>query len=170
MDQDDDIHLWESNLPKYIFPQTFQFLEIIRLCQVNDLPNERALVTHNKEILFTIAAESINQMLQIKPRSDEAPLSVEILTELYLKLDFPKRFQIFQTFQPSSVETQKSNPPYLASIFLERTRLIVTMMSCILGYFTDEYVDASILGFLSIFYPRQPPSFIFNFAQYLSVK
>ena len=42
------------------------------------------------------------------------------------------------------------------------------MLSCILGYFTDEYVDASILGFLSIFYPEQPPAFTFNFAQYLS--
>jgi len=32
IDQADDILLWDSNLPKYIFPQTFQFLEIIRLC------------------------------------------------------------------------------------------------------------------------------------------
>ena len=56
-------------------------------------------------------------MLQNQSKLDEAPLSIEILTELYLKLDFPKRFQIFQTFLPSSVETPKSNPPYLASIF-----------------------------------------------------
>ena len=67
-------------------------------------------------------------MLQIQPKPDEAPLSIETLTELYLKLDFPNRFQIFQTFLPSSVETPKSNPPYLALIFLERTREIVTIM------------------------------------------
>lgn len=107
-------------------------------------------------------------MLQIQPKPDEAPLSIEILIELYLKLDFPKIFWIFQNFLPSSVETQKSNPPYLASIFLEWTRHIVSMMSCILGYFADEYIDASIQGFLSIFYPRQCPAFTFNFAQYLS--
>lgn len=92
MDQVDDIHLWESNLPKYIFPQTFQFPEIIRLCQVNYLPIERAMLTHNKKILFTIIAESINQMLRIQPKPVEAPLSIGILNELYLKIDFPKRF------------------------------------------------------------------------------
>lgn len=103
-------------------------------------------------------------MLQIQPNPDEAPLSIEILTELYLNLDFPKRFQIFRSYLPSSAETPKNNPPYLASIFSRRTRQIVLMLSCILGYFIDKYVDASILGFLSIFYPRQPPSFTFNFA------
>ena len=25
IDQEDDIHLWDSNFPKYIFSQTFQF-------------------------------------------------------------------------------------------------------------------------------------------------
>ena len=42
------------------------------------------------------------------------------------------------------------------------------MLSFILGYFTNEYIDASILGFLSIFCPGQHPTFTFNFAQYLS--
>ena len=70
IDQDDDTHLWDSNLPRYIFPRTFQFQEIIRLCQINYLPNERALVTPSQEILFTITAESINQMLQIQPKPD----------------------------------------------------------------------------------------------------
>ena len=32
IDQADDICLWESNLPKYILPHTFQFTEIIKLC------------------------------------------------------------------------------------------------------------------------------------------
>ena len=108
-------------------------------------------------------------MLQIQPKPDEAPLSIEILTELYLKLGFPKRFQIFQTFLPPSAETPKSNPSYSASIFSERTRQIVTMLSCILGYFTYDYVDAFVVGFLSIFSVGQPPSSTFNFAQYLSV-
>ena len=42
------------------------------------------------------------------------------------------------------------------------------MLSFILGYFTDEYVYTLVLGLLSIFYPGQPPSFTFNFSQYLS--
>ena len=56
IDQADDILLCDSNLPKYIFPQTFQVLEIIRLCQVHYMPSERVLVTLSKEILFTITA------------------------------------------------------------------------------------------------------------------
>ena len=107
-------------------------------------------------------------MLQIQPKPDEAPLSIEILIELYLKPDFSKRFQIFQTFLPPSVETPKSNPPYSASIFSKRTRQIVTMLSCIIGYFLDEYVDASVLGFLSIVFPGPPPYSTFKFSQYLS--
>ena len=106
-------------------------------------------------------------MLQIQPRRDETPLSIETLTQLYLNLDFPKRFQIFHTFIPSSVETPKTNPPYPSTIFSERTRHIITMLSCIMGYSTDEHVDASVFGFLSTFTPSEPPATIFNFVQYL---
>ena len=42
------------------------------------------------------------------------------------------------------------------------------MLTYILGYFTDEYVDAFILGVLSIFCPGQPLASTFNVAQYLS--
>ena len=152
-------------MPKYIVPQTFQCAKVIRLCQTSYLPDQRALVTPAKEILFTITTESINQMLQIQPRPDETPLSIETLTQLYLNLDFPKRFQIFQTFIPSSVETPNTNPPYPTTIFSERTRHIIAMLSCILGYFTDEHVDSPVLGFLSIFTLGHPPTSIINFPQ-----
>ena len=92
------------------------------------LPDQRAIVTHGKEILFTITTESINQMLQIQHRPDETPLHIEILTQLYLNLDFPKRVQIFQTFIPSSVETPKTNPTYPTAIFSERTKHIISML------------------------------------------
>ena len=145
MDQADEIHLWESNFPKYVLPQTFQFPEII-LCQVNYLQNERALISHNKEILFTITTESIKFMLQIQPKPDEAPFPIKILTKLYLKLDFPKRFQIFQIFFPSSVETPKSNPPYVASIFSESKRqMIVYFLQCpVFEVFLQTYQIGSI--------------------------
>jgi len=152
-DQVDDIHLWESNLPKYIFPQTYLFPEIIRLCQNNYFPNERAIITLAQEILFTVTAQSINQMLQIQPQPEGVPFSIETFTKPYIKLYFPKRSQIFQTFLPEIAQIPKKNPPYSISIFPEQTRQIVTMLSCILGYFTDEHVDESILGFFSIFSP-----------------
>ena len=51
--------------------------------------------------------------------------------------------------------------------FPEGTRHIISMLSFILGYFTDEHTDESILGFLSIFVPGQPPAVIYNFAEYI---
>lgn len=53
-------------------------------------------------------------------------------------------------------------------MFPEQTRKIVTMLSHILGHFTDENVDESILGLFYIFSLDQPLIITFNFAPYLS--
>ena len=37
-----------------------------------------------------------------------------------------------------------------------------------LVYFIDEHTDESILGFISIFVPGQPPSIIYNYAEYIA--
>ena len=60
LDQGDEFHIWESNLPKYVVPHTPYCLDVIRLCYS---PDQRAMVYANKELLFTITAESINLML-----------------------------------------------------------------------------------------------------------
>ena len=41
------------------------------------------------------------------------------------------------------------------------------MLSFILGYFTDEHTDESILGFLSTFVPGQPPLVTYNYVEYI---
>ena len=41
------------------------------------------------------------------------------------------------------------------------------MLPFILGYFIDEHVDASVLGFLSFFVRGQPPAVIFYFSHYI---
>ena len=106
-------------------------------------------------------------MLQLKPDPQVVPLSIEALTKLYIGLDFPKRFKIFQVFMPLHVEIPQINPPYSTSKFLEGSRHVISMLSFILGYFTDEHTDESILGFLSTFTLGQPPSVIFNYAEYI---
>lgn len=63
LNQNDDIHLWESNLPRYLFPEVHPFVEIIYFCQACYIPSQRAIVTPEKQFLFTIIAESVNQML-----------------------------------------------------------------------------------------------------------
>ena len=93
-------------------------------------------------------------MLQIQSNPQAVPLSIEALTKLYINLDFPKRFTIFQTFMPLHVEIPKLNPPYSTAKFPEGSRHVISMLSFILGYFTDEHTDESILRFLSTFSPR----------------
>ena len=107
-------------------------------------------------------------MLHLKPCPNAVPLSIEALTKLYLDLDFPKRFQIFQLFMPSNVEIPNINPPYSSSEFPEESRHVISMLSFILGYFTNEHTDESILGFLSTFVPGQPPSIIYNYVEYIA--
>jgi len=42
------------------------------------------------------------------------------------------------------------------------------MLSCILGYTTDEHVHEPILALLSIFCRGKPPAVVFNFSQFLA--
>jgi hypothetical protein len=42
------------------------------------------------------------------------------------------------------------------------------MLSCLLGYYFDEWVDEPILGFLSIFSTKEKVSVKFKFSQFLA--
>ena len=107
-------------------------------------------------------------MLQLQFDPQSVPLSIETLTQLYLGLDFPKRFMIFQNFWPSHVDIPKINPYYSTTNFLEGSRHIISMLSFILGYFTDGFTNESILGFLSTLSPGQPPAIIFYYARFIA--
>lgn len=61
----DKIGLWESNLPKYQFPTIHIFPEIVHQCHANYNPGLRVVMSPDQKILFTIIAESINEMLQL---------------------------------------------------------------------------------------------------------
>ena len=69
---------------------------------------------------------------------------------------------------PLHVEIPKLNPPYSTAKFPEGSRHVISMLSFILGYFTDEHTDESILGFLSTFSPGQSPSVIFDYAGFIA--
>jgi len=72
----DDIDLWESNLPKYKFPQVHVFPEIVHQCHAYYIPSLRAIMSLDQKILFTITADSINEILQIQPSQNLTPLSI----------------------------------------------------------------------------------------------
>jgi hypothetical protein len=168
LDQSDEIGLWESNLPLYMFPQTHHFPEFSLRCQARYFPGQRAIASSSGEILFTVTSEAIDQMLQI-PRNDSAiPFSIEALNDLYQKLTFPQRAQIFEIFLPEDAQFPKKNPPYSSSIFTVKANQIIPMLSYLLGYYSDEWVDEPILGFLSIFSTEERVSIKFNFSQFLA--
>jgi hypothetical protein len=151
LDQSDEIEIWESNLPLYTFPQTHHFLEFSLKCQARSSPDQRAIVSSFGETMFTITSESIDHMLQI-PRSDSAiPFSIEFLNDLYQKLTFPQRAQIFEIFLPEDAQFPKKKLPYSSSIFTVKANQIISIICYLLGYFSDEYLYEPILGFLSIF-------------------
>ena len=75
---------------------------------------------------------------------------------------------IFQDFLPSHVDIPKLNPPYSTTKFPEGSRHIISMLSFILGYFTDGFTDESILGFLSTLSLGQPPVIIFYYARFIA--
>jgi hypothetical protein len=129
LDQSNEIGLWESNFPLYMFPQTHHFPEFVLRCQASYFPSQRAIASSIGETLFTITSEAIDQMLQI-PRNDLAtPFSVEALNDLYQKLNFPQRAQIFEIFLPEDAQFPKKNPPYPSSIFTVKANQIISVVT-----------------------------------------
>ena len=89
--------------------------------------------------------------------------------DLYIKLDPSKIKQIFQqNFIIEECHNPKDIPPYVATIFSETRRRIITMLSCILGFTSDEFVDEFIMAFLSIFTPSMPPTIMYDYAHFIA--
>ena len=91
LDQSDEIGLWESNLPLYIFPQVHRFPEFALKFQAHYLPDQRTIVLSSGETLFFITPKAIDQMMHIPRIESASPFNLEIITELYQKLSFPHR-------------------------------------------------------------------------------
>lgn len=54
VDKTDEIGLWDSNLPHYIFPLTFHALEFSKTSQACYVPGQRAIIAPSGDILFII--------------------------------------------------------------------------------------------------------------------
>ena len=64
----------------------------------------------------------------------------------------------------------KCPPPYGYTFFTDVGRLILNMISSVMGFNTSEYVDQLTLLLLSIFTPGQPPAVKYDFACYIADK
>jgi hypothetical protein len=168
MDQSDEIRFWEPNLPLYLFPQIHPFPEFTLKCQAHYIPEKRAIVSSSGEILFLIMPESIDQMMQIPQADSTSPFNLEILTELYQKMTFPQRAQIFEIFLPPSAQFTSTNPLYPSSMFSTKQNQIISSLCALLGYYSDQWVDEPILEFLSIFSIDEKPTTQFDFNMFLA--
>ena len=115
------------------------------------------------EIIFLITSETIDQMLQITRAESPSPFNLEIITELYQKLSFPQRAQIFELFLPQAAQLPTTNPSYPSSLFSIKGNQVIMSLCALLGYFSDQWVDEPILGFLSIFSTDEKPTTQFDF-------
>jgi hypothetical protein len=168
IDQSDEIGLWQSNSPLYLFPQIYHFPKFTLKCQAHYHPNQRAIVSSSRETLFLISPDTIDQMMQVPRVEPRSPLTIEILTELYQNLMFPQRAQIFELFLPQDAQFPKKNLPYHSSIFSKKGNQIISTLCCLLGYFSNEWVDEPILGFLSIFSAKEKVATHFDYSGFLA--
>jgi hypothetical protein len=105
-------------------------------------------------------------MMQVPKAEPRSPLTIEILTEMYQNLSFPQRAQIFELFLPQDSQFPKKN--YHSSIFFEKGNQIISTLCCFLCYFSDEWVDEPILGFLSIFSTEEKVVILFDYNGFLA--
>ena len=153
----------------YLLPSVHIFPEIIHYCHANYDPNQRAVLSPSQTILFPITAQSINEMLQFQPGQALTPLSMGELLEKSSKLSHEELNRLFQNFMLP--EHQPKGPPtYGYTFFTDFGRLILNMISSIMGFNTSEYVDQLALVLLSIFTPGQPPAVKYDFASYIAYK
>jgi len=94
----DKIDLWESNFPKYQFLEVHIFPEIVHYFHANYIHSQRAVMSPDQTILFTITVESINKMLQLQPGQNLTPILIGDLLDRFPKLTTAKLTEMFQTF------------------------------------------------------------------------
>jgi len=125
------------------------------------------MVAQNGDILISITPKTINKMLLIPENDSLRFFSTTTIIDIYHKLTFPQRAQNFEIFFPEYAELPKMNPPYSGSMFPERAKHIISLISCLLGYQSYELVDEVILGYLSNFSKENNPTFMYNYSQFL---
>jgi len=165
----DTIGLWNSNLPRYLLPSVHIFPQIIHHSHASYDPNLKVVLAPNQSILFPITAQSINIMLHFEPSHDLTPLSIEELLEKSTQLSPETLKLICETFMLPEHQPD-GPPPYGHAYFTELGKLILNMISFIMGFNTSEYVDELTLVLLSNFIPGEQPVIKYDFASYIADK
>ena len=156
-------------MPIYYLPSVNVFPDLIHQCCANYEPSQRAVMDPSGNVLFYITPQSINEMLQFKPTQPLVPLSMKQLLDQASKLCSTKVDRIAKMFMPPECYSRYTLP-YLHSWFDETGRLVIDMISYILGFKTSEIVDETVLALMSMFTSGQPPAIKYDYASYIANK
>jgi len=85
------------------------------------------------------------------------------------KLSSSEIARITKTFMRADCQP-KEPPPFLYVHFNEVGKLLVDMISYVLGFKTSEHVDEIVLVLLSAYNPGQPPTVKYNYAKFIANK
>jgi len=169
INKSDKYGIWESNLPHYFLPSINVFPEIIHLCAANYEPNQRDVKSPSGRILFYIKAHYINQMLNFKQTQQLLPFSMNNLLGKASWLPGLRFEEMVKTFMRADCQP-KEPPPLPYDHFNEVGKLLIDMISYVLGITTGDHVDETVLVVLSSFSQGQPPALKYDYASFIANK
>ena len=127
-------------MPIYYLPSVNVFPDLIHHYCANYEPSQRAVMDPFGNVLFHITPQSINEMWHFKPTQPLVPLSMKHLLDQGSKLSSAEIDRIAKMFLQPDYYSRVTHP-YPHAWFDEPGRLIIDMISYILGFRTSEIVD-----------------------------
>jgi hypothetical protein len=113
----DYFHEWESNLARFIIPQTYNFLEFVHWYVLNYVPSSRSILSRTGLLLFEISDELICEMLKVQKIIDGQVLNEEALAILYKKLNLHDRLDLILSLMENDNIPPKDYDNYEIVIF-----------------------------------------------------
>ena len=108
-------------------------------------------------------------MLNYKQTQLLYPFSIKYLLDEGAKLSSIEIAAVAKTFMRA--DCQPSGPsPFPYANFNEVGKLLVDMLTSMLGFTTNEHVDETVLVMLSAYSLEKPPAMKYNYAKYISNK
>lgn len=150
-------------------PSVNFFPEVIHLYAENYDQKLRAVKSPSGSILFYITPDSINQMLNYKQTQLIYPFSIKYLLDEGSKLSSMDIAAVAKTFMRADCQPS-GPPPFSYANFNEVGKLLVDMISSVLGFSTNEHVDETVLVLLSAYSPGKPPAIKYNYAMFIANK
>ena len=120
--------------------------------------------------MFHLTHEAINEILHFHNTKPLTPLSIHDLITKGGKLSSDQIAKVNQLFIQPQYQSMTTALPIAYPYLNELGKMMVDLISYILGYGTYEDVDETIMAMLSIFSPRMPPTVHYDFAIFIANK